>query len=86
MKKKSFLFQILYDFKLLFEHINDNALEQKWDALHNKPLSEFKDFVSMDKIPTTDVKIWQMMTTFKRLKPRGGVWKFAKSLITFSEV
>lgn len=79
-------FQILYDFKLLFEQINDKALELKWDTLHNKPLSEFENLIDIKKISTTDIKLWQLITTFNSLKPRGDVWKLLSSLIIISEV
>lgn len=78
--------QILYDFHVLFGHIDENALEKKWDDLHDKPLSFFKDKIDTKKIPTTNIKVWQIITTLMSLKPRGNFWNGLSSLIIFSEV
>lgn len=82
-----FLFvQILYDFHLLFGNIDENALATQWDDLHNKPLSSFSEIVDTKKVQTTNVKVWQIITTFMSLKPRGNFWKALSFLIIFSAV
>lgn len=78
--------QILYDFHLLFENIDEKALEKKWDDLHDQPLSCFKEKIETDKIPTLNIKVWQFITTYMSLKPRGNFWNALSSLIIFSPV
>lgn len=78
--------KILYDFHIMFENIDDKSLEKKWDVLHDKPLSDFKDQIDMDKIPTVNIRVWQLVTTIMTLKPRGNIWNGLSSVITFSEV
>lgn len=79
-------FQILYDFELLFENIDGKSLEKKWDVLHSKPLSEFKDKVDLNKVPTSNIQVWQLIVTFLSLKYRGDCWKSLTQLIVFSKV
>lgn len=80
------ILQILHDFNVLFTSINGKSLEQKWDDLHDKPLSEFKDKIDTNKIPTTNVEVWQLITTIMALKTRGNFWNGLSSLIIFSAV
>lgn len=76
----------MYDFCILFDNVNDKSLEEKWDTLHDKPLSEFKDLVNLDKIPTVDVSFWKFVATFMTLKPRGDIWKLLPTIVNFSKV
>lgn len=70
----------------MFTGIDHNALEKKWEMLHDRPLSDFKDQIDMNKIPTTDISVWQFLTTCMQLKVRGDFWKLLQSLIIFSNV
>lgn len=80
------IFQISFDFRLLFEGIDDKSLEKKWDTLHDKPLSEFKDQIDLNKVPISDASVWQFITTCITLKPRGDFWKSFSSFMTFTDV
>lgn len=50
------------------------------------PLSDFKNIVDLGKIPTANVKIWQLIITLMSLHGRGDFWKAFYSLIIFSSV
>lgn len=82
----SLFLQILFDFGVLFDHIAGDSLEKKWDILNDKPLSEYKENIDLEKVRTTDVAVWQLITIIMALKPRGDFWKALSSLIIFSEV
>lgn len=79
-------FQILYDFSLLFPQIDGDALRTSWEALLNKPVTEWKENVDVEKVGAKDQHIWKFFVLFDRFKPRGNFYNIVKSLVIFSDV
>lgn len=81
-------FQILYDFDLLFEHIDSASLISTWPTIKNKPYEKYNVRLDTDiEVPQCDSDLLCCLRLLKLLPaPRIKFENSLKSFIKFSEV
>lgn len=82
-----FYLQILFDFGVLFESVNQKALEEKWQNMVSKLHAVFKIEVPSNIAPITDVDLLNFIGLLKLFSAvRTQLPTSVKSVLTFSKV
>lgn len=84
---RSFYLQILFDFGVLFESVDQSALEEKWQNMVSKLHTVFKIEVPSNIVPLKDADLINFIGLMKLFSAvRIQLPTSVKSVLTFSKV